>query len=39
MSEVKGERGRRRPPFRCMDGVRRACAERGMGLECVEEDD
>ena len=33
MSEVRGERGRGRPPFRWMDGVRKACAEREMGLE------
>ena len=32
-SEVEGERGRGRPPFRWKDGVRRACAERNMGLE------
>ena len=31
MSEVRGERGRGRPPFRWMDGVRKACAERKMG--------
>ena len=33
MSEVEGQRGRGRPPFRWKDGVRRACAEREMGLE------
>ena len=33
MSEMRGERGRGRPPFRWMDGVRKACAERGIGLE------
>ena len=33
MSEVEGQRGRGRPPFRWRDGVRRACAEREMGLE------
>ena len=33
MSEVEGNRGRGRPPFRWRDGVRRACAEREMGLE------
>ena len=33
MSEVEGQRGRGRPPFRWKDGVRRACAGREMGLE------
>ena len=33
MSEVRGETGRGRPPFRWMDGVRKACAGRGMELE------
>ena len=33
MSEVEGQRGRGRPPFRWKDGVRRACAEREMGLD------
>ena len=33
MSEVEGERGRGRPPFRWRDGVRRACAKREIGLE------
>ena len=33
MSEVRGERGRGRPPFRWMDGVRKVWAEREMGLE------
>ena len=33
VSEVEGERGRGRPPFRWRDGVRRACAEREIGLE------
>ena len=33
MSEVEGQRGRGRPPFSWRDGVRRACAEREMGLE------
>ena len=33
VSEVGGDRGRGRPPFRWRDGVRRACAERNMGLE------
>ena len=28
-----GERGRGRPSFKWMDGVRKACAEREMGLE------
>jgi len=32
MSEM-GERGRGGPPFRWMDGVRKACAEREMVLE------
>ena len=32
MSEMRGERGRGRPPFRWMDGVRKVCAEREMGL-------
>ena len=32
-TEVEGQRGRGRPPFRWKDGVRRACAEREMGLE------
>ena len=31
MSEVEGERWR--PPYRWKDGVKRACAERDMGLE------
>ena len=33
VSEVEGNRGRGRPPFRWRDGVRRACAEREIGLE------
>ena len=33
ISEMRGERGRGRPPYRWMDGVKKACAERGMGLE------
>ena len=33
VSEVRGERGRGRPPFSWIVGVRKACAERGMGLE------
>ena len=33
VSEVEGERGRGRPPFRWRDGVRRACAEREMGFK------
>ena len=33
VSEVGGDRGRGRPLFRWRDGVRRACAERNMGLE------
>ena len=33
MSEVEGQRGRGRPPLRWKDGVRRACAEREMGLD------
>ena len=33
MSEMRGERGRGRPPFRLMDVVRKACAERGIRLE------
>ena len=33
MSEVEGQRGRGRPPFRWRDAVRRACAERETGLE------
>ena len=33
VSEVEGERGRGRPPFRWKDGVRRACAERELGVE------
>ena len=33
VSEVEGNRGRGRPPFRWRDGVRRACAEREMGVE------
>ena len=33
MSELKGERGRGRPPCSWMDGVREACAERGIVLE------
>ena len=32
-SEVEGERGRGRPPFRWKDGVRRACAEREIGFD------
>ena len=44
VSEVEGERGRGRPPFRWRDGVRRACAERGMGVEearrvCLDRDE
>ena len=31
VSDVEGERGRGRPPFRWKDGVRRACAERDIG--------
>ena len=43
VSEV-GERGRGRPPLRWRDGVRRACVERGMGVEearrlCSERDE
>ena len=30
---IEGERGRGRPPFRWRDGVRRTCAEKGMGVE------
>ena len=37
MSEVDGVRGRGRPPFRWKDGVRRACADRGVGLEEAKE--
>ena len=37
MSEMRLERGRGRPPFRWMDGVWKACAERGMGLEEAKE--
>jgi len=37
VSEVEGERGRGRPPFRWRDGVRRACAEREIGLEAARE--
>ena len=33
MSEVEGQRGRERSPYRWRDGVRRACAEREMGME------
>ena len=33
LSEVEGERGRGRPPFSWRDGVRRASAEREIGLE------
>ena len=33
MSLVRGERGRGRPIFRLMGAVRKACAEREMGLE------
>merc|ERR1712001_286505 len=33
VSEVEGNRGGGRPPFRWRDGVRRACAEREIGLE------
>ena len=33
MSEVEGKRGRGRPLFKWRDGLRRACAEREMGLE------
>ena len=32
-NRMRGERGRGRTPFRWMEGVRKACAERGMGLE------
>ena len=32
MSEMRGERGRGSTPFSWMDRVRKACAERGMGL-------
>ena len=35
ISEMRGERGRRRQPFRWMDRVRKACAEGGMELEEV----
>ena len=31
MSEVEGQRGRERSPYRWRDGVRRACADREMG--------
>ena len=37
VSEIRGERGIGRPPLRWMDGVRRACAERGVGLEEAKE--
>merc|ERR1712074_246460 len=37
VSEVEGERGTGRPPFRGRDGVRRACAEREIGLEAARE--
>ena len=33
VSEMRGESGRGRPPFRWMDGIRKAYAERGMGIE------
>jgi len=33
MSEMRRERGRGRPPFRWMDGVRKPSDVRGMGLE------
>ena len=33
MLEAEGKRERLRPPFWWKDGVRRACAEREMGLE------
>ena len=33
MSEMRGERGRGGPPSRRMDGVKKACTERRMGLE------
>ena len=33
MSEVEGVRGRGRPYFRFIDGVRKACADRNLGLE------
>ena len=33
MSEVEGNRGKGRPHFRWRNGVRRACADREMGLE------
>ena len=33
ISEMRGERGRVRSPFRWMVEVRKACAERGIGLE------
>ena len=32
ISEVRGERGRGKPLFRWIDGVRKACAEREMTL-------
>ena len=32
MSVIRGERGRGRQSFRWMDRVKKACAERGMGL-------
>jgi len=35
ISEVEGQRGRGKPPFRWRDGVRRACAEWKKGLEEV----
>ena len=31
MSEMRGKMGRRRQPSRWMDGIRKACADRGMG--------
>ena len=37
-SEVGGVRGRGRPPFRWIDGVRRACDERGFGLDQAREE-
>ena len=33
MSEMRGERGRGVPTFRWMGGIRKACAERRMGLQ------
>ena len=44
VSDVEGERGRGRPPFRWKDGVRRACAERDIGYEearnvCLDRDE